>query len=134
MNALALQKTNGKSNIIFFRIESSPIHEALLNMGMMPNLNGFIYVSYALELIREDPDSLHHITKGLYIDIAKNFHTKPTSVERAIRHAITMTWLRGNRPYINHVFHDFIDPDKCIPSNTVFLAGLHNHLKTLHYE
>ncbi len=129
MNTLTLQKTNGKSNIIFFRIESSPIHEALLNMGMMPNLNGFIYISYALELIQEDPDSLQHITKGLYIDIAKNFHTKPASVERAIRHAITMTWCRGSRTHISHIFRDFLDPDKCIPSNTVFLAGLHHHLQ-----
>ncbi len=129
MSALAMQKTNGKSNIIFFRIESNPIHDSLLDMGMMPNLNGFIYIAYSLELIRENPELLQHITKGLYIDIAKSFRTKPSSVERAIRHAITVTWLRGNHNCIEHIFKDFISSKNCIPSNTNFLAVLHNYLK-----
>lgn len=134
MNALTMQKTNGKSNIIFFRIESNPIHETLLNMNMMPNLNGFIYIAYSLELVQNDPGLLEHITKGLYIDIAKNFRTTPSSVERAMRHAITMTWIRGNRPYIEHIFKDFISPEACIPSNTVFLSILHSYIQKLNYE
>lgn len=134
MNALATQKTNGKSNIIFFRIESNPIHETLLNIGLPPHLNGFVYIAYSLELILENPEMLQHVTKGLYIDVAKNFKTKPTSVERAIRHAITITYLHGNLDYMGHIFQNYIRPNKSIPSNTLFLAGLYHHIRNMKYE
>ena len=55
MSTQTLQKTNGKSNIIFFRLEANEIHSVLLDIGMKPNLNGFIYIAYSLELIRENP-------------------------------------------------------------------------------
>lgn len=128
MSTQTLQKTNGKSNIIFFRLEANEIHSVLLDIGMKPNLNGFIYIAYSLELIRENPELLQHITKGLYIDLAKYFRTTPSSVERAMRHAVTVTWLRGERSILRQIFGPLADNEAYIPSNTVFLAGLHHYL------
>lgn len=129
MSTQTMQKTNGKSNIIFFRLEANEIHQILLDIGMRPNLNGFIYIAYSLELIRENPELLEHITKGLYIDLAKHFRTTPSSVERAMRHAVTVTWLRGDRLFLKHIFASIIHSENYIPSNTVFLAGLYHYLE-----
>ena len=44
----------------------------------------------------EDIDVINQITKQLYPDISKKYHTTPSRVERAIRHAIEVAWGRGS--------------------------------------
>ena len=52
---------------------------------------------YALELVLHDEEYLLYITKRLYPDIAKHFHTTSAKVERSIRTAITICWNEGNK-------------------------------------
>ena len=47
----------------------------------------------------ENQDVLVGITKGLYPDIAKQYKTTASKVERAIRHAIESVW-KKNGPQI----------------------------------
>lgn len=100
------------------------IHDLLLNLGMPPHLYGYSYVIYSVELVLSNPDYLHSITKGLYIDVAKHFNSTPSRVERAIRHAISITWKYGNQEYIADVFKHCIRPGRGIPTNSLFLARL----------
>ena len=46
-------------------------------------------------MVVNDIEVINQITKQLYPDIAKKFHTTPSRVERAIRHAIEVAWSRG---------------------------------------
>lgn len=50
------------------------------------------------------PELISKITKELYPGIAKRFNTTPSKVERAIRHAIEVSWTRGKIENINKLF------------------------------
>ena len=123
MEALAYQE-NSTNDTVPIEIETSTLHEILLNIGVPPHLYGYSYLIYALELILKDPTYLHSVTKGLYIDVALKFKTNPSKVERAIRHAINVTWVYGNIEVLNGIFQNCIKANKGVPTNTVFLARL----------
>lgn len=110
---------------------SEAIQEILLSIGVPPNIYGFAYITYAVELLLLDSEYQHYVTKGLYVDIAQRYKTTPSRVERAIRHAISVAWLHGNADLIHHVFRNCVRPDKGVPSNSVFLARLYYYIKNL---
>lgn len=108
---------------------SEPIQDMLLSIGIPPNIYGYAYITYAVELLLKDSEYQHYVTKGLYVDIAKKYRTTPSRVERAIRHAISVAWLHGNADLIHHIFRNCVRPDKGVPSNSVFLARLYYYIK-----
>ena len=112
-----------------FRIASSPIQEMLLSIGIPPNIYGYAYITYAVELLLKDSEYQHYVTKGLYVDIAKRYNSTPSRVERAIRHAISVAWLHGIAELIHRVFRNCVRPDRGVPSNSVFLARLFYYIK-----
>lgn len=108
---------------------SVPIQDMLLSIGIPPNIYGYAYITYAVELLLKDSEYQHYVTKGLYVDIARKYRTTPSRVERAIRHAISVAWLHGNADLIHHIFRNCVRPDKGVPSNSVFLARLYYYIK-----
>lgn len=136
MNApmLTYQDTNGIKQAVSFRVNTTLMHKLLLHIGVPAHLYGYGFIIYALELILLDPDLLHHVTKGLYIDVAQKFNTNPSRVERAIRHAISVAWLHGDITFINELFRNSISPDKDTPTNTMFLARLYYYIVNREYE
>ena len=116
-------------DIAEFRIASSPIQEMLLSIGIPPNIYGYAYITYAVELLLKDSEYQHYVTKGLYVDIAKKYNTTPSRVERAIRHAINVAWLHGNAELLHRVFRNCVRPDRGVPSNSVFLARLFYYIR-----
>lgn len=107
------------------------LHEILLSIGIPPNIHGYSYIAYSLELIMEDPQAMYSVTKGLYIDVAKRFGTKPTSVERSIRFAIGSAWKYGNQEFIHNIFKSCVRPTKKAPSNSVFLSRLYYYIMNM---
>ncbi len=108
---------------------SEVIQEILLSIGVPPNIYGFAYITYAVELLLLDSEYQHYVTKGLYVDIAQRYKTTPSRVERAIRHAISVVWLHGDADLIHRIFRNCVRPDKGVPSNSVFLARLYYYAK-----
>ncbi len=125
MDALNLPQDTVK-----FRVLSNPIQELILTIGVPPNLYGYGYIVYAVELLLMEPEYQHYITKGLYVEVAKKFETTPSRVERAIRHAINVTWTYGNRNCIDTIFKNCVRPDKGVPSNSVFLSRLYYYVNS----
>lgn len=109
------------------KVLDSPIHDLLLSIGIPPNIYGYSYITYAEELLltEEHPP----VPKGLYLDIAKHYHTTPSRVERAIRHAISVAWLHGDMDTIDYIFANCVKPDKDVPTNSVFLFRLFYYIK-----
>ena len=64
------------------------IENRLLELGIKPNLKGFSYICDSVEMITDDTVPKHKMMY-LYEVVAKKNNTTSTSVERAIRHAIT---------------------------------------------
>lgn len=108
--------------------DQAQLHKLLLKIGVPPNVYGYSYIIHAIELILINPEYMHYITKGLYIDIAKKFHATPSRVERAIRHAISAAWMNGNKEFMEYMFQNCIRPNRKVPSNSVFLSRLYYYI------
>lgn len=107
------------------KVTEAEIQDLLLDIGLSPAALGFQFITYAVQLILMDEKYLHHVTKLLYIDVAKKFQTTPAAVERNIRHCITTAWLHGSLAEIHKLFRNSINPEKGVPTNTQFLARLY---------
>ena len=113
------------------RFGDAKIQDILLNIGIPANIYGFLYITYALQLLDQDPEYMYHVTKYLYVSIAKKFKTTPSSVERSIRHAISVGWLKGDIEYTNRMFKNSVNSKKGVPTNSQFLARLYYYIKNL---
>jgi len=66
--------------------------------------------------VYEDPDLIGAFTTVLYPKIAKKFETTPSRVERAIRHAIEVSWNKNK-------LHSFYSANFNLrPTNSEFIA------------
>lgn len=100
------------------------IHRILGELGMPAHIKGYRYLVYALELAVRDEELLESVTKILYPTVAEKFKTTESCVERAIRHAIEVTWDRGDLDVIYSYFGNSINQNKGKPTNLEFLAKL----------
>jgi len=80
------------------------ITSIIREIGIPAHVKGYEYIREAVTMIYNDATILGSITKVLYPNIADKFHTLPSRVERAIRHAIEISWKRGNIETINQLF------------------------------
>lgn len=71
-------------------------------LGITANYVGFHHVAYAVSLTYRQPDSLLLVTKRLYPDVARQYHTKWQRVERNIRTVIAIAWTE-NRPLLEEL-------------------------------
>ena len=67
-------------------------------------------------------DILGQVTKVLYPEIARNYNTTSSRVERAIRHAIEVAWSRGKMDTIDALFGYTVSTGKGKPTNSEFIA------------
>lgn len=79
------------------------IFEALKDCGCKPGLAGFGYSIYAGSLLAESPTK-KWTANALYTQIAQNFDTKPSVVERSIRYMVSDMLAGGSKENIRRVF------------------------------
>lgn len=98
------------------------ISTILISMGTPPNLKGYGCVREAIKTAVNNPAIMDRVTKGLYFSVAEKLGTTPSKVERAIRHAIEVTWSKGRIDEINDIFgaRVYIGTEK--PTNSEFIA------------
>ena len=84
-------------------------------------------------MVMEDANSVNYITKSLYPDIAKKCKTTISSVERAIRHAIDIIWIRGNKKLLGEIFGTFAIEEQERPTNSEFIAAVADWMR-LEYQ
>lgn len=91
-------------------------------LGMPAHIKGYEYLRYAILRVIENRNLLHSVTKELYPMTAKAFGSKPSRVERAIRHAIEVAWTRGDADNIARLFGCTVLSSRGKPTNSEFLA------------
>ena len=101
------------------------IHE----VGVPAHIKGYQYLREAIMMVIGDIEMINQITKLLYPEIAKKFHTTPSRVERAIRHAIEVAWARGEMDVNNSMFGNTISASKGKPTNSEFIAMIADKLR-----
>lgn len=114
------------------KILTKEITDILQVFGMPAHIRGFYYVRDAIILVYQDSTRLNHIIKDVYALVAKRHHTSSQSVERTIRVAIEITWLRGDMDEIMCIFHNTVDGRKARPTNKEFIALIVDYLNIKH--
>ena len=61
--------------------------------------------------------------------LASKFDTTVSRVERAIRHAIEVSWNRGDWDLMEEIFGHSVDYDRAKPTNSEFIATLADKLR-----
>lgn len=101
------------------------IHE----IGVPAHIKGYLYLREAIKMVIDNVELLSAVTKELYPNIAKEFNTTPSRVERAIRHAIEVAWSRGKVDTINQLFGYTVHNTKGKPTNSEFIAMVSDKLR-----
>ena len=85
-------------------------------------------------MVYNDPSLSSAITKELYPVIAKKYDTTASRVERAIRHAIEVSWNRANWELMEEIFGYSVDIDKAKATNSEFIVTLADKLRIEYHE
>ena len=121
---------NIKGNIIDKNKElQSSITTLLHSLGVPSHIKGYEYIREGIGLMYNDPSMLGAITKEMYPEIAVKYNTTSSRVERAIRHAIEVSWTRGDYELMEEVFGHSVDYDRAKPTNSEFIATLADKLR-----
>ena len=105
------------------------ITKMLHSLGIPSHIKGYEYIRESIYLMYNDPTLIGAITKELYPEIAETFNTTSSRVERAIRHAIEVSWNRGDYDLMEDIFGHSVDYDRAKPTNSEFIATVADKLR-----
>lgn len=120
---------NNKSMNLYHNNLQISITKMLHELGMPSHIKGYQYIREGITMVYDNPEIVGGITKELYPDIATKFDTTVSRVERAIRHAIEVSWNRGNWDFMEEVFGHSVDIDKAKPTNSEFIVTIADKLR-----
>ena len=105
------------------------ITKMLHSLGIPSHIKGYQYIRESILLIYRNPYIIGGITKELYPTVATKYKTTSSRVERAIRHAIEVSWNRGDYDYMEELFGHSVDYDRAKPTNSEFIATVADKLR-----
>ena len=105
------------------------VTKILHDLGVPSHIKGYQYIREGIILLYNNPDMIGGITKELYPEIADKFDTTVSRVERAIRHAIEVSWNRGDWDLMEEIFGHSVDIDKAKPTNSEFIVTVADKLR-----
>lgn len=111
-----------------FDLESR-VTEIIHELGVPAHIKGYHYLRSAIMLSTNDRHMVESITKGLYPSIAREFDTTPSRVERAIRHAIELSWDRADLEVLGRWFGSTTSHLKGKATNSEFIALVSDKLR-----
>ena len=101
------------------------VYDLFRALNIKPNINGYHYLKCLMEMWEQDPNYLTRpITKELYPDCARKFGTTASHVERAIRHAIELSFDSNPEKYSEIFGGDF--PKE--PTNSEFIGLISEYI------
>ncbi len=104
----------------------------LHSLGIPSHIKGYMYIRDGIDLMYNNPSMIGAITKELYPEIALKYDTTTSRVERAIRHAIEVSWSRGDYDLMEQIFGHSVDYDRAKPTNSEFIATIADKLRLDH--
>ncbi len=105
------------------------ITDMLHSLGIPSHIKGYSYIRDGIAMMYKDESLIGSITKELYPSIANLYHTTSSRVERAIRHAIEVSWMRGDYNLMEELFGNSVDYDRAKPTNSEFIVTVADRLK-----
>lgn len=111
-------------NTIITSKETKAAVQELIKLGLTANYTGFYPAAYAISLSLRDPTILQCVTKLVYPDVAKVFHTDVKCIERNIRTLTRRVW-KNNSDMLNKIAGHTLSK---APSNSEMLAIITAHI------
>jgi two-component system response regulator (stage 0 sporulation protein A) len=105
----------------------------LHEVGVPANMKGYRYLQRAISMAVQDAQAMIGVTKVLYPEIAKAYHSTSGGVERSIRHAIETAWDRGDLDTLHSYFGYTISSARGKPTNSEFIAMLAERIRMNRY-
>jgi two-component system response regulator (stage 0 sporulation protein A) len=125
--------SNGDESEKYQKVKiENEITEILHEVGIPAHIKGYMYLRTAILTTYYNIEILGQVTKVLYPDIARQYNTTSSRVERAIRHAIEVAWNRGNTDAIDEIFGYTVSATKSKPTNSEFIAMIADKLRLAH--
>lgn len=122
--------------VVVKKVEPSPLDNPVVNdldgkitlmlreLNFPANILGYKFIREAIKMVYFDIDVLGSITKVMYPTIAEKHNTTGSRVERAIRHAIELSY---NKNYFHKFYQqNFLDRH---PTNSQLIALLADKLR-----
>ena len=106
--------------------DSATVTAVLLELGMNASRGGFQYTRDAIVMLRRDPGQL--LTKDVYPEIAKQYNTSATAVEKNIRDTVAAAWRNTDERILRKYFLPAPNGQVPRPTNHVFLSTLTQRL------
>lgn len=110
-------------------IVEKEVTKILRNLGVKPNLQGFNYIRSSIIEVFFKRNTRGDITKIIYPEIAKQYNTTTSRVERSIRNAIHLCVDNGNYENILNIFGNLLNDKKLYPTNSEFILQLSDILR-----
>ena len=130
INSLMIKRTKkGESLDLFNNNLQISITKTLHELGVPSHIKGYLYIREGITLVYYKPEIIGGITKELYPEIAKKYDSTVSRVEGAIRHAIEVSWNRGNWDLMEEMFGHSVDIDKAKPTNSEFIVTIADKLR-----
>ena len=112
----------------------SAISKILHELGIPSHIKGYQYIREGINIVYNRPETVGGITKELYPELANKYDTTVSRVERAIRHAIEVSWNRGSWDLMEEIFGNSVDVDKAKPTNSEFIVTIADKLRLEYYK
>ena len=112
----------------------SSISRILHELGIPSHIKGYQYIREGINILYNRPETIGGITKELYPELANKYDTTVSRVERAIRHAIEVSWNRGSWDLMEEIFGNSVDVDKAKPTNSEFIVTIADKLRLDYYK
>ena len=105
------------------------ISKLLHDLGIPSHIKGYQFLRDAVNMLFDNPEIIGGITKELYPELANKYNTTVSRVERSIRHAVEVSWNRGDLKLMENIFGHSVDIDKAKPTNSEFIVTIADKLR-----
>lgn len=125
VNSICVKTTKDKEE----KVLTVQITNMLHLLGIPSHIKGYAYIREGVQLVYNLKELSGSVTRVVYPEIAKVYNTTTSRVERAIRHAIEVSWIRGDYQAMEKFFGNSVDFDRSRPTNSEFIATLADRLR-----
>ena len=122
------KKKNEKSIDFYNSNLQVSISKLLHDLGIPSHIKGYQFLRDAVKMLFDDPNIVGGITKELYPELANKYNTTVSRVERSIRHAVEVSWNRGDLKLMENIFGHSVDIDRAKPTNSEFIVTIADKL------
>ncbi len=105
------------------------VSELLHDLGIPSHIRGYQYIREGVIYLYHRNKRIVYITKDIYPEIADKYQTTPSRVERAMRHAIEISWERGDLDLMEDLFGHSVNFNKAKPTNSEYLSTVADRVK-----